>query len=64
MLPSIAFCFCLFFFFRTLHPFQKILAIGLTVKFRQNIAPLHHFGSKFSKLPIHAPQGDNQVCSV
>ena len=45
MLPSIAFCFC-FVFFRTLHPFQKILAIGLTVKFRQNKAPYHHFGVK------------------
>ena len=58
---SFLFLFC---FFRTLHPFQKILAIGLTVKFRQNKAPYHHFGGKFSKLPVHAPQGDNQVCSV
>ena len=62
------FSFVLFcFFFRPLHPFQKILAIGLTVKFRQNKAPLHHFGCKFSKLPVHdmyPREGNNQVCSV
>ena len=58
---------CLFFFLGLLHPFQKILAIGLTVKFRQNKAPLHHFGCKFSKLPVHdmyPREGNNQVCSV
>ena len=54
------FLFLFLFFFRTLHPFQKILAVGLTVKFRQNKAPLHHFGCKFSKLPVHAPQGGGQ----
>ena len=59
--------FFLCFFFRTLHPFQKILDIGLTVKFGQNKAPLHHFGCKFSKLPVHdmyPREGNNQVCSV
>ena len=68
----ILFCFCLFvclfvcffvlfvwFFFRT-SPFQKILANGLTVIFRQNKASLHHFGRKISKLPVHAPQGGEQ----